>query len=200
MYLFSGAAFITSTHGWSTPRQNSYTSIDGQTWTNITSGFIPPTRLYGRCIVDSQSRVYIFGSRETSTEVESNDVWQMVFNPSTNTQTWTQQTNAAQWYPRDSPGADSYTSSLLGTEILTLSGGYTLVAPYTFTPYYGGNNDVWASSDLGRSWSPVTLTAPFQVRDHGVLLSTPAGVLVVTTGGFGDYQTNDLWASLGTYR
>jgi hypothetical protein len=164
--------------------------------TNLTSGFIPPARLYGRCIVDSQSRVYIFGSRETSLETESNDVWQMIYNPSTNTQTWTQQTNAAQWYPRDSPGADTYTSSVLGIEIITLSGGYTTVPVYSFIPYDGGTNDVWASSNLGQSWSPVTLAAPFQVRDHGVLLATPAGVLIVTAGGFGEYQTNDLWASL----
>ena len=48
----------------------------------------------------------------------------------------------------------------------------------------------WASSDLGVSWVQVTAAAPWQVRDHGVLLATPQGVLISTAGGFGEYQTN----------
>jgi len=107
----------------------------------------------------------------------------MTYNPTTNVQTWSQQTAAAQWSARDSPGADSYTSSQLGVEIITMAGGYTTTATY------GGNNDVWASSDLGVSWVRVSAAAPWQVRDHGLLLATPAGVLIVTAGGFGEYQT-----------
>ena len=190
MYLFNGATWQPATHNFGAPRVQSYTSLDGQTWVNLTSGFVPPPRLYGRCIVDSSSRVYIFGSRENAAETESNDVWQLVYNPTTNTQVWTQQTSAAQWTPRDSPGADSYFSSVLGLEVLTLAGGYNLQQAY------GGTNDVWVSINLGVSWALASAAAPWQVRDHGVLVASAAGVLVSTAGGFGEYQANDLWASL----
>jgi hypothetical protein len=188
MYLLSGAQWQPATHSFGAPRPFSYTSIDGQTWVNLTSGFVPPARLYGRCLVDSSSRLYILGSRESAAETEGNDVWMMIYNASTNVQTWSQQTAAAQWFARDSPGADTYTSAVLNTEIMTLAGGYTTTA--------GAVNDVWASSDLGKSWVQTTANAPWQPRDHGVLLATQAGVLIVTAGGFGEYQTNDLWISL----
>lgn len=73
MYLFSGAQWQPATRNYGAPRPYSYSSIDGQTWVNLTSGFVPPARLYGRCLVDSASRVFVMGSRETATESESND-------------------------------------------------------------------------------------------------------------------------------
>ena len=187
MYLFNGAVFQPATHNFGAPRTLSYSSVDGQTWVNMTDGFVPPPRVYGRCIVDSSSRVYIFGSRENAAETESNDVWQLVYNAATNQQTWTQQTANAPWTPRDSPGADTYFSAVLGVEIMTLAGGYNLQAAF------GGTNDVWVSSDLGKSWYQASANAPWQVRDHASLIASPAGVLVSTSGGFGVYQANDIW-------
>ena len=128
LYLLSGAAWQPALHAYGAPRADSFTSADGQSWANLTAGFLPPARLYGRCLVDSAGLVFVLGSRETAAESESNDVWRMSYAASSNTQSWTQQTAAAQWQARDSPGADSYTSATLQREILTLAGGYSTTA------------------------------------------------------------------------
>ena len=49
---------------------------------------------------------------------------------------------------------------------------------------------------MGVSWTQMTATAPFQIREHGALLASSTGVLIVTMGGPGELQTDDIWASL----
>jgi len=49
---------------------------------------------------------------------------------------------------------------------------------------------------LGVSWAMASASAPFQVRAHGNMVATTTGVLIVTGGDYGLYQTDDLWVSL----
>ena len=57
---------------------------------------------------------------------------------SSNTQTWTQQTGAAQWVGRNGAALAVYNSAALGKEILTMAGGFNGT---------GASNDVSRRSD-----------------------------------------------------
>lgn len=184
LYLLSGFLYNPSTLSYGLPvRQNAYSSMNGQTWTNLTSSFTPPGRGAGWCFVDSSSRIFVLGGTLVSGS-NANDVWMS----SNGGSSWTQQTGAAQWAGRNGHRATYYRSSVLNTQVITLSAGYVT--------NIGATNEVWVSSDTGVSWAQATASAPFQIREHGAMLASSTGVLIVTMGGPGEFQTDDLWASL----
>ena len=187
LYLLSGFQYNPATLGYGLPvRQNAYVSTDGQTWTNLTSGFTPPGRGAGWCFVDSSSRIFVLGGTLVDGS-NAADVWMGTVSGS-GTQTWQRQTGAASWAGRNGLRATYYRSSVLNTQIITMSAGYVTNV--------GAANDVWASSDNGVTWVQTTAAAPFQIREHGALLASSTGVLITTMGGPGELQTDDLWASL----
>ena len=187
LYLLSGFQWMSATLSYGAAvRQNAYVSTDGQTWTNLTSAFTPPGRGAGWCFVDSSSRIFVLGGTVANGS-NANDVWLGTVS-SSGTQTWQQQTASAQWQGRNGLRAAYYQSSVLGKQIITVSAGYVTGL--------GASNDVWASSDLGVSWSQASVAAPFQIREHGALLASSSGVLIVSMGGPGELQTDDVWASL----
>ncbi|MEN6342435.1 MAG: kelch repeat-containing protein [Methanospirillum sp.] len=95
--------------------------------------------------------------------------------------TWTRLTSAAPWSGRDLLGA----AALPDGSILIMGGS---------PPYSPGGpsalNDVWRSTDQGRTWSLVTAAAPWSARFWHECVVLPDGS-VVLTGGSG--PTNDVW-------
>ena len=70
------------------------------------------------------------------------------------------------------------------------------------SPLVDAQNDVWASSDDGRTWSPIAPAAPFWQRSSLGGAVTKDGLIIVT-GGFADDSVgsfnrdvaNDVWVS-----
>ena len=190
-----------------------YSSDLGQTWTTVTGGF--PGRANAVCYVDSFSRVVVIAGKlaNTSGVAVSNDVW--VGTPSnipptpTSTFTWSQQSAAAPFSPRDGPLGASYFSTVLQTDVYYLAGGYAYQnAVAQFNGDNGvGDSEVWASLDQGATWKLIA-NNQFPARYHGKLVATQDGVLVVVAGAnapptysggsqqHSSYLRNDMWASL----
>ena len=191
-------------------------SNGGVTWSNTTNNAWKPRR-NAVCVVDSNNYLYFLGGKAyndstqlPAAEVTDNSVWM-----STNSgNSWQQQTAQAPWLARDGPSAASYYSSVLGKTVLYVSTGYVYPAVvqnvgvvYNTSDEIAednGNavNDVWASSDMGVSWSLVTSNPGFPCRSHGRMRATQNGVLLISdgsseTGSYGDEgYLADLWASL----
>ena len=134
LFLLSGFQYMPATLNYGAAvRQNAYVSADGQTWTNLTSGFTPPGRGAGWCFVDSSSHIFVLGGSLAS-GANANDVWMGTVSTS-GAQTWQQQTASAGWAGRNGLRAAFYQSSVLGKQIITISAGYVTNV--------GATNDVW---------------------------------------------------------
>ena len=111
----------------------------GQTWTTFAGGF--PGRGNAVCTVDSQSRVYVMGGKLANTNgvAVTNDVWMGTLTSSSPvTLTWTQQSAAAPFIPRDGPSATTVSSPAFSTADLLY-----------FTTGYDYQNSVAQSDDNG---------------------------------------------------
>ena len=126
--------------------------------------------------------------------VELNDVWRM-----SSAQQWEQMTEVAPWKGREQHLTLYGRAPLLGVSVLYVLGGGEL-GPSTA---YAAFNDVWASSDDGRSWALVTSAAPWGPRWGATGALTSGGVLLVMGGAHADdgdavdqaYTQRDAWAS-----
>ena len=127
----------------------------GQTWTTAVGAF--PGRANAVCYVDSYSRLVVIAGKwaNSSGVAVANDVW--VGTPSSlpatasTTFTWSQQSAAAPFTPRDGPLGATYFSTVLQQDVYYLIGGY---AYQNSVAQFDGDNgvgdsEVWASLDLG---------------------------------------------------
>jgi hypothetical protein len=99
--------------------------------------------------------------------------------------TWQAQTLAAPWDIRDSIMGAAYYSTQLQKTIIISSGGHDDTT-LNFRP-----NEVWASSDLGVSWT-LFPRAPYIGRNHAAMVAASNGVLVVVGGKSDLVGTNTL--------
>ena len=99
--------------------------------------------------------------------------------------TWQAQTLNATWDIRDSLMGVAYYSSQLEKTVVLHSGGHD-DTNLNFRP-----NEVWASSDLGVTWT-LFPRAPYVGRNHAAMRLSPNGVLVVVAGKTDEVGTNPL--------
>ena len=130
----------------------SYTSTvqysdNGLTWSTATAPW--HGRAYTGAVADPFGRIFVFGGQGAvddhtgASGTYLNDVWMST----TQGVSWTLQTLAAAWDIRDSLMGVAYYSQPLQRTILLNSGGHDDTT-LNFRP-----NEVWASSDLGVTWS-----------------------------------------------
>jgi len=142
---------------------------------------------HGHSLLSSSGgTLVLFGGDEAGlngvSSLLKNDVWRSV-----DAENWVLQTEAARWAPRKYFGAVTD-----GADGIYLAGG--------FDAYAGGSfNDVWSSQDLGRTWQPVLLAAPWSGRHAFGLVRVLDGLQAGSfylMGGFDGLAHHDVW--LGT--
>ena len=117
---------------------------------------------------------------------------------------WSVVTLAAAFPPRDQASAVAAVNPHLGGRtVMWIAAGHNNgyqfgQASWTTTQ---GRNDVWASSDLGVTWSAATLAAPWMNRTGAQMAVSPNGTLVIAEGsvvgsGVSDFYPHDVWASV----
>ena len=164
----------------------------GVTWaqqrnTTRTNGL--PPRSFADTYVDAKNNIYIAGGLEVGGP-GLNDVWVS----SDQGRTWKLQGRI----PFITPGGRSsaslllHSSKVLQKDIMYYFGGYSRGNGQE-TPLY--HNDVYVSSDLGKSWKMVTAAAPWTERDNFNAEITEDG-LIVFAGGLNSREAlNDVWVS-----
>ena len=187
-----------------------YSTNLGQSWGSLAAPF--PGRGNSVCFVDSYSRLYVVGGKWPASNgtLVSHDVWQGVMSTGgqPSTLSFTLQSGAPPFSPRDGFSGASYYSSTLVQDILYVGSGYGYNSLLAAQGDNGvGYNDLWASSNQGQSWSLVTI-APYPTRYHARLLATQSGILVMLAGAneqlpvaggssqISSVLLNDMWASL----
>ena len=149
------------------------------------------------CAFTPNGQLLVIGGRGFSRlgapGVELNDVWRMDA-----TEQWEQMTEVAPWRGREQHLALYGRAPLLQVPVLYVLGGAELGASTPYQAY----NDVWVSSDDGRSWALVTANAPWGPRWGASGLVTSGGALLVMGGAHSDdgdvlsrYTQKDAWAS-----
>ena len=124
-----------------------------------------------------------------------NDVW-MTTDSGRN---WRLQTDKAPYAARYAQASMSWqsASALSGADVMWIIGGQTS---------YDNLNDVWATSDEGKTWAVINAAGPFPQRHLGGSAVTRDGVLILA-GGFADEIPggapatlasiqNDVWVSM----
>jgi len=108
--------------------------------------------------------------------------------------TFTQQTANASWAGRHGHGLVTVDHS---TNTIALLAGYAIIDGHA--DFY---NDVWTSSDLGKTWVVATANAPWARRGDAAITANSAGNIFIA-GGYGetpgaaepDSLLNDVWMS-----
>lgn len=100
---------------------------------------------------------------------------------------WVEQTTEAEWIQRN----DHATVTLPDGSIV-LMGGWREISPGTTAP----SNDVWRSSDNGKTWVEQTASAEWESRARPRAVALPDGSIVLV-GGINDTWTalTDVWRS-----
>ena len=152
-------------------------STNGIQWTNqytdATARRITPNRLYAGAIGDSRGNIYVAGGRACAgpgvASQERNDVWMS----SDRGKNWVQQTAQALWPKRAVFQLLSMTSPRLAKDVLIVFAGWSGTSDY---------NDVYASSDQGKTWRMLTQRAAWMSRDDANAEVTRNGLIVMTSG------------------
>ena len=167
-----------------------YTS-NGVSWTNqyrapgsTSIGRITPTRRYAAAVGDSQGRIFVSGGTACGANVGLNDVW-MTTNKGVE---WTMQVSRAPWSGRLVHAMLSLYSTRMMKNALVILTGWSGSSD---------SNDVWASSDDGRSWRQLTAAALWSPRDDSNAEVTSKGLIIVTSGKTDQPLEihNDVWVS-----
>ena len=169
---------------------NAFVSSDAQNWQHVTSQEYY-SRQSAECYTDANSRLFIVGGQNTSSNSYENDVYVSTTQGASFTFVST-----APWSQRDSQRGYG-SQQPLGKVIQYAMGGHAEnenVRP----------NEVWVSSDAGASWTLLAY-AQWTGRDHFTALVTPQNVMLMVSGKLdavntspakGHLGTNDVWASL----
>ena len=145
--------------------------------------FIPAS--YGGFTVDANSTIFRIGGRLASGDCTAS-TWL-----STDGQTWREQVPSAS--SAFSPLRDETTAIANSRGYLFLFGGRECNAAKT------PRNDVWRSTDQGRSWQLQTREAPWSARvgpfSLNMRLRVTGGDVLLFFTGVASRDTNDVWAS-----
>ena len=171
------------------PHNDVWRSTNAVAWTKMAATNLPP-RWGSNVVVDAKGKIFVVGGAAEGTNA-LRDMW-----VSTNGgASFTAPTGATA--PPFMTGGRGRSGGMLlaryspalNKDVLWFGGGYNNIAQF---------NDVWASSDDGVTWVPVTAAAPFIRRDSGSAEVTAAG-LIVLAGGQTSYPSvevlNDVWVS-----
>ena len=93
---------------------------------------------------------------------------------------WTRMTATAEWAARDYSAM-----AALPDGSVVIAGGYSSVKL----------NDVWRSTDLGKTWTQMTASAGWAARYGHTMVALSDGSLVLAGGQDGTYTFNDVWRS-----
>ena len=169
-----------------------YMSINaGVSWTqqrNTTRTSGLPPRAFADTYVDASDNIYVAAGLQVGGP-GLNDIWMS----SDQGRNWKRQGGIPVGSP---PGRSSASlliqrSPVLQKDIMYYFGGFSRGGPQPALYH----NDVWASSDLGRTWKQITDRAPWIERDNFNAEITKEG-LIVFAGGFNSRGAlNDVWVS-----
>ena len=148
-----------------------------------------PPRSFADTYVDALDNIYIAAGLEVGGP-GLNDVWVS----SDQGKNWKRQGGIPFGSPpgRSSASLLIHRSPVLQKDIMYYFGGYSRGGNQP-TPLY--HNDVWVSSDLGRSWKQVTNAAPWTERDNFNAEITKDGFIVFAGGLNSREALNDVWVS-----
>ena len=161
------------------------------TWRPVTQSPQYPyqTRNLPNLVVNSQNHLIRIAG-------QANGFQNDVYLSSDTGRSWRTQTTTAPFAERFTATAFNLRSAdnLGGADVVYVIGGRSSRDNY---------NDVWASSDEGRTWVAINPSAPFMQRSSAGGVVTKDGVLVIV-GGFADDDegqfnqkiANDVWASM----
>jgi len=183
---------------WGTPNTGNgevYMSTNGgvswtrQMNTSRTTGL--PPRSFADTYVDASDNIYVAAGLEVGGP-GLNDVWVS----SDAGKNWKKQGNGlplgAPMGGRSSASLLIHKSPVLQKDIMYYFGGYSRGNGQANPQYH---NDVWVSSDLGRTWKRILEQAPWTERDNFNAEITKDG-LIVFAGGLNSREAlNDVWVS-----
>ena len=158
----------------------------GKTWTQQTAQAQWSARSGHRCVVmQDGSIVLMAGLNKSGTAMA--DTWRSTDNGVT----WTQQTAQAEWGlirvgQQASPREDPAIVVMPDGSIVLLGGGTKLI---------GGSpvNDVWRSTDYGKTWAQVNANAGWPAREDALSVGMPDGSIVLMAGYGNNGLLNDVW-------
>ena len=169
-----------------------FSSTNGVTWRPVTQGSLEYEQRNLPTLVATSRGVLIRAAGQDSSTFEwRNDV----IYSSDSGKNWRVANESAAWSARFVNTMLTMNSAIGGGKDIT----YVIAGRDNLDNY----NDVWASSDDGRSWIPITAQAPFMTRSSAAGLVTKDGLMILT-GGFADEDlgafntaiSNDVWLSM----
>lgn len=168
-----------------------WTSVDGASWTRTTDEAAFDPRHFASLVADSSDRLILTGGILDGRK-SSDEAWRS----QDQGRTWSKMTSSA-----DRPGGRGVSillssGSVWGTDpvLLWLTGVDVEQPTDKKESYY---QDIWASRNLGRDWTAVTMTASYGRRDDSNAEITPGGMIVLAGGfvGGSNEHLNDVWVS-----
>ena len=170
-------------------RNDVWRSTNAVAWTKMAATNLPP-RWGANVVIDTKGKIFIVGGNGEGTTA-LRDMWVSTNNGATFTAP-----NGGTPPPfmvnnrgRSKALLLQRRSNALNRDVLYYGTGYNNAATF---------NDIWASSDEGVTWVPVTVTAPFPARDAAGAEITAAGLIVVSGGQQSlpvSEVLNDVWVS-----
>nr|WP_320162781.1 PQQ-binding-like beta-propeller repeat protein [uncultured Methanoregula sp.] len=158
-------------------RNDVWKSTDsGKTWTQQTpsAGWLP--RAYHTSVVLPDGGIVLMGGRNGQGGPHKNDVWRSTDSG----KTWIQQTPSAAWSPRFEHG-----SVVMPDGSIVLMGGWDINGTR--------KNDVWRSTDSGKTWTQRNANAEWSPRAYHGSVVMPDGSIVLIAGYDNNVTKNDVW-------
>jgi hypothetical protein len=147
---------------------------DGATWTQVTVSPGWSARAGQSCVVMPDGSIILMGGWGQYGDYK-NDVWRSADDGAT----WTQMTMNAGWSAR---GGQS--SVVMPDGSIVLMGGYGRSG--------GCDNDVWRSTDNGKTWKQVTVSPGWSGRTSESSVVMPDGSIILM-GGWNGQENHDVW-------
>jgi len=155
----------------------------GESWTQMTGSAEWTGRNFHTSVALSDGSIVLMGGYTYDGGfTRINDVWRSIDKGAT----WTQMTANAEWL-----GREDHTSVALADDTIVLMGG---ADGYESEDRF---NDVWMSTDKGKTWTELTSDADWVTRGghSSVVLSDDTIVLMGGIGGLDNDRLNDVWFS-----
>ena len=158
-------------------------SDDALVWQQVQMDTFEPARWFSSCDVNSNQLLLLMGGQPSDTEA-LNDVWHATDNGNT----WTLVTRNAPWPRRSEHLVLVGAAPLLGVELVYVIGGFQYDS--------SNSNDVWVSSDEGRTWQFVTNAAFGPRWGHGGIITSSGAMMVFGgTSTISGITFHDAWLS-----
>jgi outer membrane protein assembly factor BamB len=158
-------------------RNDVWKSTDsGKTWTQQTPSAAWLPRAYHTSVVLPDGGIVLMGGRNGQGGPHKNDVWRSTDSG----KTWIQQTPSAAWSPRF-----EHSSVVMPDGSIVLMGGWDINGTR--------KNDVWMSTDAGKTWTQRNANAEWSPRAYHGSVVMPDGSIVLIAGYDNNVTKNDVW-------